>query len=342
MPKRKAIGGIPIDPNESGPNPQFGELHDLPRGVNRQTSVLKLDGLKNVSPTGWARLTYTFPECLGIKETLDNAAKTTSCIPSVKMDVPINLPVIRNVVIEEIQCPRKYTEQLTKTAQDGLSTDVERHNRAYILTGDDQLTTGAPSMFDETTSSAVSSPAQMAALSDTIYAKIISFPEGKKDTNYDLVVKPTGWSEDGWIYGKAVSGTQGLTYADVAQKFLQPSQGPNEEGVTFEMNNIQSKGHLLLKDHVNLFFQTKSGYQMDMEVRVIIDYTTKSVSLSSLLVWQQQLTEFLPKQVRWRCWKQAQSTQNNGWTVICSRGTCKEEGNGNDPSSKTAFPDIVD
>ena len=341
MPKRK-FSAIPIDPNESGPDPQFGELSDLPRGVKRQTSIVKLTNLQTTSPKMWSRLVYSFPECLGIKETLDNAAKSSSCIPSVSMDVPINLPVIKNIQIDEIQVPNRYDENLVLT-KDSLDNTVTRNNRAYIVTGEDQLTKKAPDIDDETAEVTVSSYAQFAALSDTIFAKFTSFPTAKMDSAYAVPIAPAEWKESGWLYGKSVGGVTGIDYKDVALRYLQPSSGPNEFGTLFEVNNIQSKGHLLLKDHVNLFIQTEfSGTQPSFEIRVIIDYTTREVSLSSLLVWQQQLTEFLPKQVRWRAWEQQVAADKNGWNILVSRGSVKENGKGDDPTSKTDFPDIKD
>lgn len=341
MPKRK-FSAIPIDPNESGPDPQFGELSDLPRGVKRQTSIVKLDNVDPTDPKKWVRLVYSFPECLGIKETLDNAAKTTSCIPSVSMDVPINLPIIKNVQIDEIHVPRKYNEELNLSSESSLENTVTKQNRAYILTGDDQLTNKAPSIDDETKEETVEEPAQLAALSDTIYAKFVHFPQVKYDTGYADPVKPTGWEGTGWIYGKSVGGVQGIDYKDVGLRYLQPSAGPDENGVNFEVNNIQAKGHLLLKDHVNLFVKTEVATGQGLEFRIILDYSTREVSLSSLLVWQQQLTEFLPKQVRWRIWKQEVAAGKNGWNILVSRGSVKENGHGDDPTDKTDFPDIKD
>lgn len=340
MPKRK-FSAIPIDPNESGPDPQFGELSDLPRGVKRQTSILTLGTMRTTDPKDWARLVYSFPECLGIKETLDNAAKSSSCIPSVSMDVPINLPVIKNIQVDEISVPANYGENLVLT-DSSLDNTVYKNNRAYIFTGEDQLTKTAPDVDDETKEVTVSSYAQYAALSDTIYAKFTSFPDAKGDAQFAVPLSPTGWKGTGWLYGKSVGGVSGIDYKDVALRYLQPSAGPNNVGSFFEVNNIQSKGHLLLKDHVNLFIQTDFTGSPDLQLRVIIDYTTREVSLSSLLVWQQQLTEFLPKQVRWRAWEQTVAADKNGWNILVSRGVVKENGTGNDPTDKTAFPEIKD
>lgn len=342
MPKRKfsALGAIPIDPNESGPDPQFGELSDLPRGVKRQTAIVRLNNRQTTSPKNWSRLVFSFPECLGIKETLDNAAKSTSCIPSVSMDVPINLPVIKNVQIDEIQVSRKYDENLVLDG-DSLANSVTKNNRAYILTGEDQLSNQAPDVEDETKEINVSTYAQMAALSDTIYAKFTNFPSGKLGSSYANPVKPASFTKTGWLYGKSEGGVEGIDYKDVALRYLQPSLGPNEDPQMFEVNNIMSKGHLLLKDHVNLFVATNVD-DTGLEFRIILDYTTREVSLSSLLVWQQQLTEFLPKQVRWRIWEQQVAADKNGWNILVSRGTCEENGSGDDPNSKTEFPDIKD
>lgn len=340
MPKRK-FSAIPIDPNESGPDPQFGELSDLPRGVKRQTSILTLGTMRTTDPKAWARLVYSFPECLGIKETLDNAAKSSSCIPSVSMDVPINLPVIKNIQVDEISVPANYGENLVLT-DSSLDNTVYKNNRAYIFTGEDQLTKTAPDVDDETKEVTVMSYAQYAALSDTIYAKFTSFPDAKNDAQFAVPIEPAGWKGTGWLYGKSVGGVSGIDYKDVALRYLQPSAGPNNVGSFFEVNNIQSKGHLLLKDHVNLFIQTDFTGSPNLQLRVIIDYTTREVSLSSLLVWQQQLTEFLPKQVRWRAWEQTFAADKNGWNILVSRGVVKENGTGDDPTDKTAFPEIKD
>lgn len=345
MPKRarSSLGAIPIDPNESGPDPQFGELSDLPKGVKRQTSIIKLDNVQTTDPKLWSRLVFSFPECLGIKETLDNAAKSQSCIPSVSMNVPINLPVIKNVQIDEIQVSKRYKDNLTlDKATDNLANGVKKQERSYILTGEDQLTKKAPDVKDETKTTDVSTPAQMAALSETIYAKFISFPDAPNAGEFAVPIAPDAWKNAGWIYGKSIGGVQGLDYKDVASRYLQPSQELNEFGSVFEINNIQSKGHLLLKDHVNLFVKTEVDMNQGWEIRVIIDYTTKSVSLSSLLVWQQQLTEFLPKQVRWRVYEQPVAADKNGWNILISRGSVEENGKGDDPTDKTSFPDIKD
>lgn len=345
MPKRQrsSLGAIPIDPNESGPDPQFGELSDLPAGVKRQTSIIKLENVQSTDPKLWSRLVFSFPECLGIKETLDNAAKSTSCIPSVSMNVPINLPVIKNIQIDEIQVSKRYHDNLTLDKGEGnLSNTAKRQERAYIVTGEDQLTKTAPDVNDETKTTQVSTAAQMAALSDTIYAKFVNFPQTTGDGAFAVPVAPDAWKQAGWIYGKSIGGVQGIDYKDVALRYLQPNQELNEYGTMFEINNILPKGHLLLKDHVNLFVKTEIDLNQGWEIRVIIDYTTKSVSLSSLLVWQQQLTEFLPKQVRWRAFEQAMAADKNGWNILISRGSVAENGKGDDPTDKTAFPDIKD
>lgn len=343
MPKRK-FSAIPIDPNETGSDPQFGNIEDLPRGVKRQTSVIKFQGHKNseASTDKWSRLVYTFPECLGIKETLDNAAKSTSCIPSVSMDVPINLPVVRGCRVDIIQKARKYSNSLViDKTNSQIRNDTLQQPMYFILTGDDQLTKAAPSTEDETKTIDVSTPIQMAALSDTIYARFISLPSQESDQSLSGVINPDEAKGRGWIYGKTVGGIQGVDYAEVAQRFLQPI--PNTaEPCDFEIDNIQPKGHLLLKDHVNLFVKLPIDPTDTWEVRVILDYSTKQVSLSSLLVWQQQLTEFIPKEIRWRVWQQIQADQKNGWTVIVSRGTVAENGSGADPSSATDFPEIKD
>lgn len=343
MPKRK-FSAIPIDPNESGPDPQFGNIEDLPRGVKRQTSVIEFQGQKSLGEDHdvWSRLVYSFPECLGIKETLDNAAKSTSCIPSVSMDVPINLPVVKNCRIDIIKRARNYSNDLVLDKTNSqLKNAFNEQPMYFILTGDDQLTKSAPSMTDETANIDVLSPIQMAALSDTIYARFISLPEAEKDQSIAGEINPDGLKGQGWLYGKTVGGVTGIDYAEVAQRYMQPIN-TTADTCDFEIDNIQAKGHLLLKDHVNLFVKLPIDPTDTWQVRVILDYSVRQVSLSSLLVWQQQLTEFIPKEVRWRVYQQVQASDKNGWTIIVSRGTVQENGSGEDPSSKTTFPDIKD
>lgn len=343
MPKRK-FSAIPIDPNETGPDPQFGNIEDLPRGVKRQTSVIKFMGQKNTKTTtdNWSRLVYSFPECLGIKETLDNAAKSTSCIPSVSMDVPINLPVVKNCRIDIIQKSRKYYDTLDYDETNSqIASDTQEQPMYFILTGDDQLTKSAPSTTDETTNIDISTAAQMAALSDTIYARFLEVPNKQQDQVIAGVLNPAAAKGNGWIYGKEVGGVTGIDYAQVAQRYLQPIPSTPER-CDFEIDNIQAKGHLLLKDHVNLFVKLPMDSMDSWEIRVLLDYTVRQVSLSSLLVWQQQLTEFIPKEVRWRVYQQVHGDDKNGWNILVSRGTVVENGTGEDPTKKDDFPDIKD
>lgn len=343
MPKRKYSSAIPIDPNETGPDPQFGNIEDLPRGVKRQTSIIKFNGQKNTRTTSdnWSRLVYSFPECLGIKETLDNAAKSTSCIPSVSMDVPINLPVVKNCRIDIIQKSRKYYDTLDYDKTNGaIAADTQEQPMYFILTGDDQLTKSAPSTKDETKNIDISAAAQMAALSDTIYARFLEVPQKQMDQVIAGVLNPSEATGNGWIYGKTVAGIQGIDYAQVAERYLQPI--PNTaERCDFEIDNIQAKGHLLLKDHVNLFVKLPVADDT-WQIRVILDYSVRQVSLSSLLVWQQQLTEFIPKDLKWRVYQQVHGDTTNGWDILVSRGTVAENGTGDDPTKKDDFPDIKD
>lgn len=346
MPKRK-FSAIPIDPNETGSDPQFGNIEDLPRGVKRQTSVILMDGQmtsKTTDRKNWSRLVFSFPECLGIKETLDNAAKSTSCIPSVSMDVPINLPVVRNCRVDIIRASRP---EWMDFKYDKTNSQIEMNNReqnmAFILTGDDQLTKAAPSTTEEDKSEDSRTASQMAALSDTIYARFKTFlaMDQYKDAIISGSLNPAEAKGTGWVYGKTIGGIEGIDYAQVAQRYMNPTQN-STEACDFEINNIQPKGHLLLKDHVNMFVRLPQDLLDTWEVRVILDYSIKQVSLSSLLVWQQQLTEFIPKEVRWRIYSQAQADDKNGWNILISRGNVTENGTGSDPTSKTAFPDIKD
>lgn len=345
--RRAADSGLPLGPNETGIDPQYGNVEDLPPGVMRQTSVISCLGAQSNTPKKWARLVFSFPECLGIKQTLDNAAKKTSCIPTVDMDVPINLPIIKDCKIEIIKKPKGFTTLFTKTKEDNpaIWNKITNTDLAFILTGDDQLTDTANSVLDPTKTEKVATPEQIASLSDAIYAKFLKHPpEHNSYDDPDMIpsLRPPGFTGNGWLYGKTVGGVEGLSYAQVAQRYLKPEMADWTPFLETEINNIQKKGFLLLKDHVNLFALLPPNDIDIYDLRVTLDYQTRQVSLSSLLVWQQQLKEFIPKQVRWRVYKQPLAATKNGWNILISRGDVKESGVGNDPTSKTDFPDIKD
>lgn len=343
MPKRK-FGATPIDPNETGLDPQFGNVEDLPRGVKRQTAHIHLNGACP-EKLNYSRLTFTFPECLGIKETLENKAKSTSCIPTVDMNVQVNLPVIKDVRIDLFRRPQEFTQKMVLQAADhNLQNTIYENDLQFILTGEDQLTDKAPSVSDETQSLSVDDPGAASSLSSAIYAKFISAPSPNTDQDFAVPLEPTGKKGNSWLYGATLDGVVGLNYAQVAQEFIRNNTHIAPPVAThYEINNIQAKGYLLLKDHVNLFVKVPQNAINEQNVfiaRMIIDYTTRSVSLSSLLVWKQQLTEFIPKQVQWRIYKQTRAQKKNGWNVLVSRGSVSETGVGDQPTSSTDFPDI--
>lgn len=340
--KKRKGPAIPIGPNETGLDPQFGNVEDLPFGVKRQTSIISQRGAKLTTPGKWARLVYSFPECLGIKQTLDIAAKKApSCIPSVDMDVPINLPIIRDCKIDFIKKPMSHKQTFIYNSEESyIRTDVERNDMAFILTGQDQLRDSAPSLTEPDKKEKVATSAQFASLSDCIYAKLVGFPYQDANVVYGKLNPKT--AGDGWLYGKTMEGLVGLDYAQVASRYLKPSINTDFPATMYEINNIQKKGFLLLKDHVNLFCRLPRDNLDTYDIRVIIDYQTRQVSLSSLLVWQQQLTEFIPKTVQWRVLKVVQDDTHNGWNICISRGAVKENGTGDDPTDKTEFPDIKD
>lgn len=343
MSKRRKRASIPINPNETGSDPQFGNVEDLPPGVKRQTSIISQQGRQDTGPKDWSRLVFSFPECLGIKQTLDNAAKTTSCIPNVNMDVAINLPIIKDCKIDLIKKPNAFsTDFAYEKTNSSVQNNILMTDLAFILTGEDQLKDSAPSITDATKTEKVKKASQMAELSDTIYAKFFTHPWETGNADIYTQMNPAGFEGLGWMYNKQVAGVDGIKYADIAQRYLAPARHGGHDMIVYEIDNIQKKGFLLLKDHVNLFCKLPTNNLDPYDIRVTIDYQTRSASLSSLLVWQQQLTEFLPKQVRWRVYNQDKAADKNGWNIIISRGEVKENGTGNDPTDKTAFPDIKD
>lgn len=346
-PKRRRL---PMDPNDtSDTDPQFGNVEDLPSGYKRQTSICVLTEVTEENAAAWSRLVIKFPECLGVEETLKNTAEKTKCIPTLNMDIPINLPVIRDCKVDLILPPPDYTSFLdVKDTKDGVALTKRPNNLSFILTGEDRLKKTAPSTLDETKNLDCKDVSQMAALSDAIWCKYWRVPNSQSVTNYTIPIKPTGWVDDYWLYGKSVGGIEGVNYGQVAQKLMRDNEGETAttNKTIFEQNNILPRGHLLLKDHVNLFVAVQqdgsTGTTPPLEFRVIVDYTIRQVSLSSLLVWQQQLHEFIPKQIKWRIYEQAKATKKNGWNILVSRGTIEESGTGPDPTDKTNFPDIDD
>lgn len=342
MPKRK-YGGI-LGPNTpGGSNPQFGNIETLPNGWNRQTSVVDLYSI-NENSKKWSRLTFNFPECLGIKQTLDNAAKSTSCIPSLDMDVQINIPVIRDVHLDVLwkTSSKRLNVNLTSDRLQMVHLDEDF---VAILTGDDQLVASVPDMYDETKTDPLIlfTDFQRVSASEVIWARL----ERAKDRNqtdlpFQKAVNAPGKS--GWLYGKTEGGKVGLDYAQVGETEV-GKIGDEETSNIVNIDNIPKGGYKLLNDHVNLFVKTHPNKPTEeaFEFRLMIDYETSSVPLSSLLVWKQQLTEFIPKQIQWRgAFVEPGSGKKNGYRFLISRGTVKETGEGTDPSSSADFPNIDD
>lgn len=137
MPKRKLSS---LDPNDtSDTDPQFGNVEDLPAGVKRQTSYCVLGNCWDDNNPTYSRLVFRFPECLGIEETLNNTAKDNKCIPTLNMDIPILLPVIKDCRVDIIQRPPDYVGLLQKnTAGDGIKLDKRQCQLEFVLTGNDR------------------------------------------------------------------------------------------------------------------------------------------------------------------------------------------------------------
>lgn len=367
--------GIPLDPNYTGVDPQFGNISDLPAGVKRQTAIMTLQenntsaGPGAINNKQWARLVFRFPECVGIAETLNNAAKKFDgdCIPTLSMNVKILVPVVKSFRVEWLKPPPDY--DLTPATfnwkgRDYATVFAKANETAFILTGDDQLTTKLPDMEDETKTKDLHDIEAIASVSNAIYAKYttvpdlpLTVPEAAKALAYDGQGREAGAFETVPQTGTADAYQKNVYYNYVAAQFVNPqlqSTGSLQREIV--INNIQDKGHTLTSDHVNLFIKNtydnnkkqadQTGLWPDMwskrdwTIRTILDYTTKEVTLSSLLIWKRQLKEFLPKQVQWRAWAVDQSATANGWEIALSRGSIKENGIGDDPSSKTDFPDI--
>lgn len=350
MSKRKRIS-IPLGPNETGLDPQYGNIIDLPKGLKRMTSVLRCEDNNTTLADTWSRLTFNFPECLGIKETLDNKARNTTtrtkCIPTVDMDVTINLPIVHDVKFEFVKEYRSYDETFDKST-DQVKAFNNAVEVAMILTGDDQITKEVPDLKDPTKTWNGVSQYQQFAASNGIWALYGTPPEPRTAQNCldKLNVGVVTGGLGGFLYGKTVAGAVGVDYADVAKAYLNKSIENMIDLRTYStINNIPKGGFTLLKDHVNLFLLIPLKLKAEgfkFEFRLTIDYSTRAVPLSTLLVWRQQLKEFIPKQILWRGQDVAASATNNQWKFLISRGTVKESAVGNDPSDKAKFPDIDD
>lgn len=349
MSKRRKLT-LPFGPNETGSDPQFGNIIDLPSGFKRQTSIIRLANTNGAESSAvyktWSRLTFNFPECLGIKETLDNKAKSTTCIPTLEMDVSINVPEIHDVKLDIVKRDQEYEDQIVlNTAKDGIKWDIKPREFTLILTGEDRLVKEVPDFNDETkTVSTALSDFQRASASHAIWAYFKTPTDLTQMGNLATILNsniPNFGSQ--WLYGKTSGGDVGISYGEVGYTFMGKDRGTlTNQGEVSTLNNIPSKGFLLLKDHVNLFIKLgqANDRKLNFELRLIIDYKTRSVPLSSLLVWKQQLTEFVPKQLQWRAHSTTKSETANGWDFLISRGTVKESAIGDDPSNATQFPDI--
>lgn len=360
-------GKIPLGPNYTGSDPQFGSIHDLPRGLKRQTAVFNLLET-NTDGEGWYRLTFRFPECVGIAETLNMQAKKGECIPTLSMNVKILVPVVKNFKIEIIRSPPDYTITPEIIGHDAsvqtpryITTDVKPTKVAFILTGDDQLTTKVPDIADEDKTVTASHAEVVASISNAIYAQYWDNPDSvaqvaemAEKVNILLERAKGGFKTPHWNNKDPASIAELLYYDNYTAALMQMSTGQVATPKQIIIDNIMEKGHTLTSDHVNLFINNNykctplQGGEPDAAYRrpryftfkTTLDYTTKQVDLSSLLIWKRQLKEFLPKQIQWRMLETVTGAKANRWEIALSRGSIKESGVGNDPSSKTDFPDI--
>lgn len=370
--RKSPYAGIPLDPNYTGVDPQFGNISDLPKGVKRQTAIMTLQANNTApNPKPWCRMVFRFPECVGIAETLNNAAKKFDgdCIPTLSMNVKILVPVVKDFRVEWIKPPPDYVMKPKIYAwktKEYATVETQANEIAFILTGDDQLTDRIPDMEDETKHVLLNDIEALASVSNAIYAKYttvpdipLSAPEAAKAIAHDQQGREAaGFETEPYNAATADKIQSQMYYNYMAQQFVNPSQaagGSNQREII--INNIQEKGHTLTSDHVNLFIKNTYPCQKqqpdhtglmadiwqkrDWTVRTILDYTTKEVTLSSLLIWKRQLKEFLPKQVQWRGYEMDNpSPTENCWEIALSRGSIKENGIGNDPTLKSDFPDI--
>lgn len=260
------------------------------------------------------------------------------------MDVQINIPVIK-----EIHCDLLFkaspTDMAAMVQENYLQVLATESNFTAILTGEDQLEKEVPDMYDETKKDSLSNftDFQRASASEVIWARIDRAKDRvTADNALQKALNPSG--KVGWLYGIKQGAITGLDYNQVAQHEV-GDLGKQFQTESAMIDNIPRGGYKLLKDHVNMFVKThqlKPG-QEGFELRFMIDYDTDSVPLSSLLVWRQQLTEFIPKQIQWRAGVQEPgSSKKNGYRFLISRGTVKETGDGTDPSDATQFPNIDD
>lgn len=361
-------GAIPLDPNYTGADPQFGNISDLPKGVKRQTAILSLQDL-STGKKSWSRLTFKFPECVGIAETLNQQAKKGECIPTLSMNVKILVPVVKNFRIDVIRPPPDYYSNVrlfNKTASEAtrryIATEVQPTKLAMILTGDDQLTTEVPDIADEDKTVKVTHAEVIASISNAIYAKYWDNPDTPgqvsemcQQLGYDEAARNAGgFATVPWDSKEPVEAnfTNQTFYNFYTPALFSHTEGQTADPQFVTIDNIQSKGHTLTSDHVNLFVWNNypvhtAAAENKLEprywtIKTTLDYTTREVSLSSLLIWKRQLKEFLPKQIQWRMLEVAAGAKNNKWDIALSRGSITESGVGDDPSSKTDFPDIED
>ena len=136
-----------------------------------------------------------------------------------------------------------------------------------------------------------------------------------------------------------------MTYTQVMNGMLGGDTYSNwQEANVFSTDNIPKGGYKLLKEYVNLFLKLPKGVGASVEgkfrVRCLLDYTVEEVPLSNLLVWREQLDEFLPKSTDWRGVLEAAETKKPEFEFLISRGSVKTTAADSDPTDKTAFPDI--
>lgn len=346
MPKRRAVsnsstGDHPFpDPNTQyvGDDPQYGHVSDLLPGEKRMTGVHKFQS-KNTIGYNWSRLTFSFPECLGIRETLENKSKSTACIPSLNMKVDIDVPVIKRVHFQWVKRPNQYHTTFTY-AGNILVPIVRESGVCFILTGDDQLVGKIPDMWDEAKEWDKQSDFQRMACSDSIWGYCEDPPMPKQMVN-DMTTVMNASGSPGVKIG-ADDDINDSSYGSIVSAAMTRAEALDHEFTPVYTNNIPKKGYQLWKDHVNLFVRVPISGSGPMEFRFTIDYETKKVPLQNILIWREQYKDFVPKQIQWRGATQQPTPQANYWDFLLSRGVVRETATGTDPDDATAFPNIDD
>ena len=189
----------------------------------------------------------------------------------------------------------------------------------------------------------------LVTLTETIKAEI--YTPSYNVVNHDLasaiLLGQTDKSRADWGCLKYVGSKdpEAMNYTQVMNGLLGADTYSNwQEANVFSTDNIPKGGYKLLKEYVNLFLKLPKYKGADISgkfrIRVLLDYTVEEVPLSSLLVWREQLDEFLPKSTDWRGSLEAAATLKPEFEFLISRGSVKTTGSASDPTNKTGFPDI--